>query len=389
MQNRQRFSYQTTAIGVTVLLSLVSCGHKTEQNLNSQGPLEVGIVVVQPQAIELPRELPGRTSAYKIADIRPQVGGIVVKRSFIEGSEVKAGQVLYQINPETYQASYDQAVAALAKARANQQAAELRANRYAELITINAISKQENDDAQATFQQAVADVAMAKAALETARINLAYSRVSSPVTGRIGKSAVTEGALVSAYQQTALATVQQLDPIYVDVTQSSRELMQLRSAVASGKLQGASEHADVRLKLEDGSEYREVGKLLFTDVTVDPSTGAILLRAIFPNPKRQLLPGMFVRTRLIEGKQANALMVPQQAVIRTPTGEATVLVLGPNNKVVPRKIKTSQAVGNQWLVSEGIAAGDKVIRDNLMKLKPGMVVKAIPREASAGVAKQK
>lgn len=389
MQNRQRFSYQTTAIGVTVLLSLVSCGHKTEQNLNSQGPLEVGIVVVQPQAIELPRELPGRTSAYKIADIRPQVGGIVVKRSFIEGSEVKAGQVLYQINPETYQASYDQAVAALAKARANQQAAELRANRYAELITINAISKQENDDAQATFQQAVADVAMAKAALETARINLAYSRVSSPVTGRIGKSAVTEGALVSAYQQTALATVQQLDPIYVDVTQSSRELMQLRSAVASGKLQGASEHADVRLKLEDGSEYREVGKLLFTDVTVDPSTGAILLRAIFPNPKRQLLPGMFVRTRLIEGKQANALMVPQQAVIRTPTGEATVLVLGPNNKVVPRKIKTSQAVGNQWLVSEGIAAGDKVILDNLMKLKPGMVVKAIPREASAGVAKQK
>lgn len=388
MQTKQRFSFQWPVIGVAVVLSLGGCGHKAEQGNPSNQPMEVGVTVLQSHAVELPRELPGRTSAFKVAEIRPQVGGIIVKRAFIEGSDIKAGELLYQINPDFYQANYEQATANLAKARANREAAQHRAKRFAELVTINAVSQQDNDDAQAAYQQSMAEVAAAKAAQETARINLAYSRVSSPISGRIGKSTVTDGALVTANQPTALATVQQLDPVYVDVTQSSRELLLLRSAMERGQLVGSADRAQVRLILEDGTEYAETGKLQFTDVTVDPSTGMLLLRAIFPNPKRQLLPGMFVRTRLIEGSQPQAILVPQKAVTRTPNGEASVFLVGPDNKVVTRKIKASRTIKDQWLVSDGVAVGDQVILDNLMKIRPGLVVKPVIVKASASAAKQ-
>lgn len=342
-------------------------------------PAEVGVISVQPQTVTLSTELPGRTAPYAVAEIRPQVGGIIQQRAFTEGGEVKAGQALYQIDPATFQNTFDSAKATLARAEATLTTARLKAERYKDLVTIKAVSQQEFDDAQAAFKQAEADVASAKAAQETARINLAYTHVAAPISGRIGKSAVTQGALVTANQATALATVQQLDPIYVDVTQSVTELARLKRDLASGALKRAgANQAKVHLVFEDGRTYPLEGKLAFTDVSVDSGTGSVVLRAVFPNPQHDLLPGQYVRAMLETGERDQSLLVPQQAVSRNTKGEATVMVALPEGKFAPRVIKTTQAIGDKWLVTEGLQAGEQVIVEGLQRLRPGTVIKPVP-----------
>jgi membrane fusion protein (multidrug efflux system) len=360
-------------------LIVTGCGKKQPGGPPQAGTPEVGVVTVQPERAILTTELPGRTSAYLIAEVRPQVGGIIQKRLFTEGSDVKEGDVLYQINPAVYQATYNSAKAALARAEANLIPIRLKAGRYAELVKINAVSQQESDDASAALKQAEADVEANNAAVETARINLAYTKVTAPISGRIGRSSVTNGALVTASQPAALATIQQLSPIYVDVTQSSAELLRLKQNLASGLLKsnGAAQ-AKARLLLEDGSPYPLPGTLKFSEVTVDQSTGSITLRAIFPNPKHMLLPGMFVRAILEEGVNEHAILVPQRGVTRNPAGNAMVMIVGSEEKVEPRVIKVLRTVGENWLVSEGLKAGDRVILEGLQKARPGMPVKAVP-----------
>ncbi|TDR82964.1 efflux RND transporter periplasmic adaptor subunit [Paludibacterium purpuratum] len=327
----------------------------------------VGVVAIAPQRVALDTELPGRTAAHTLAEVRPQVGGIVLKRLFTEGADVKAGQPLYQIDPATYRASAQ-------SAEANLAALKLKVDRYKQLIAINAVGQQDYDDAVSALKQA-------QAAADTARINLGYTRVLAPVSGRIGKSTVTEGALVTADQATALTTIQALDPIYVDVTRSSGELLQLKQQLASGTLKSAgADAARVRLVLEDGSAYPLEGKLQFTDVTVDPSTGAVTLRAEFPNPKHALLPGMFVRAKLIEGVNEQAILVQQDAISHNEKGEAVAMVVGAGNKVEARVVQTPRAVGNRWLVSQGLKPGDRVIVEGLQYVRPGMPVQATPAQ---------
>ncbi|KAA0891289.1 efflux RND transporter periplasmic adaptor subunit [Oryzomonas rubra] len=378
MQNNVRIML-ITLMGVFVGgLLLTGCGKK-QVAAPKAGPPEVGVVVIQPQRVALTTELPGRTSPHLIAEVRPQVNGIIQKRVFTEGSDVKAGQVLYQIDPATYQATYASAKAALAKSEASLASVRLKAGRYKELVKIKAVSQQDYDDAYAALKQGEADVASSKAALETARINLAYTKVTAPISGRIGRSAVTDGALVTANQATALATIQQLSSMYVDVTQSSAELLRLKQSLASGLLKSnAATQARVKLMMEDGSAYPLPGSLKFSEVTVDQSTGSVTLRAIFPNPKQALLPGMFVRAILEEGINENAILVPQRGVSRNQKGEATVMVVGAEEKVEPRVIKVARTVGENWLVSDGLKAGDRVILEGLQKARPGTPVKAIP-----------
>jgi membrane fusion protein (multidrug efflux system) len=339
----------------------------------------VGVVTVQPQRVALTTELSGRTSPYLMAEVRPQVSGIIQKRVFSEGSDVKAGQVLYQIDPATYQAAYSSAKAALARAEANVTAVRLKAERYRDLVKIKAVSQQDYDDAEASLKQAEADVASANAAVETARINLAYTRVTAPISGRIGRSSVTDGALVTANQPAALATIQQLSTMYVDVTQSSADLLKLKHNLASGLLKDSgTAQAKVKLMLEDGSPYPLSGTLKFSEVTVDQSTGSITLRAVFPNPQQTLLPGMFVRAILEEGVSEQAILVPQRGVTRDPKGDAMVMVVGAEEKVEPRLIKVVRTVGDNWLVSEGLKSGDRVILEGIQKARPGTPVKAVP-----------
>lgn len=368
-------------MAVTLVLSgglvLIGCNDKeTQQSTHAQQPPEVGIVTLKSQPLNITTELPGRTSAFRIAEVRPQVSGIILKRNFVEGSDITAGKSMYQINPATYQAAYDSAKGDLAKAQASASLYRLTVSRYQPLLGTHYISKQEYDEALSNLQQASASVIAAAAAVETARINLAYTKVIAPISGRTGKSSVTEGALVSNGQATALATVQQLDPIYVDVTQSSDEFLRLKKELASGTLKQKNGKADVRLILEDGSEYAHPGTLEFSGVTVDESTGSITIRAIFPNPDESLLPGMFVRARLEEGVKNNALLVPQQGITRNPRGEATAMVVGEGDKVELRTLKTSQAIGDKWLIASGLKPGDRVIITGLQKIKPGVQVKA-------------
>jgi len=367
--------------------ALSSCGKSQTAGMPAAGPVSVGIMTLQAQDTVISRELPARISAFTVAEIRPQVGGIIQKRLFTEGGEVKAGQVLYQINPDTYQAAYQTAQASLAKAEATLTSADLKAKRYAQLAEIKAISSQDNDDARAALLQARADVATAKASVETARINLAYTRITAPVSGRIGKSSVTAGALVTANQTTALATVQQLATAYVDMTQSSTELLHLRRDFAKGALQSQPGKAKVKLILEDGSEYAKEGELQFSDITVDASTGMVTLRATFDNPNGELLPGMFVRARLEQGVRQHALLLPQQAVTRNQKGDAIVMVVGQDNKVSARTIQTSQTVGNKWLVDSGLQGGERIVVEGLMKVQDGTVVKAEPLAANASAPK--
>lgn len=375
---------------VLIVLAPLAAGCGKKEQVADKGPVEVAVVTMMPQSVSIKSELPGRTAAYRIAEVRPQVSGIVQKRLFIEGSEVKAGQQLLQIDAATYQAAVSSAQAAVARAEAQLTAARLLAERYATLISANTISKQDNDNAVAARAQAEAEVAAAKAQVESARINLTYTHVLAPISGRIGRALVTEGALVTSGQQAALATIQQLDPIYVDVSQSSTELLRLQRELASGRLQqDGKSGAEVTLILEDGSAYSEKGRLQFSEVSVDPGTGAVLLRAVFPNPRRELLPGMFVRARLAQAMDARALLVPQRGVSRNRRGEATVMIVGPDNKVIERVVKTDRVIDNQWLIEDGLKAGDRVIVDGVQKVHDGVEVRAIPAaEQTAAAAVQ-
>lgn len=358
---------------------LSGCGKSKSAQQPPAGPPEVGIMVVKPQRVEITTELPGRTSASLVAEVRPQVNGIILKRVFTEGSDVKAGQLLYQIDPATYQAALASAKAAEARAEANLLPTRLKEERYKELVKIKAVSQQDYENAYAALKQAEADVASAKAAVETARINLAYTRVTAPISGRIGKSAVTDGALVTANQPAALATIQQLGSMYVDINQSSAEMLRLQQSLASGQLQrGGAGRAKVKLILENGTPYPLEGTLKFSDVTVDPSTGSVTLRSLFPNPKQILLPGMFVRAVVQEGVKDQAILVPQRGVSRDPAGNPMVMVVGAEEKVEPRVIKTDRTVGDSWLVNEGVKPGDRIILEGIQKARPGTPVKTVP-----------
>ena len=372
-----------TIIGMLAGYLVVAGCTKQSAAVAKAPPPEVGIVVVQPQHVALTTELAGRTSAFLIAEVRPQVGGIIQKRLFTEGADVKAGEMLYQIDPSTYKAAYNSAKALLARAEANLIPARLKAGRYEELVKINAVSQQDYDDARAALKLAEADVEAGNAALATARINLAYTSVTAPISGRISRSAVTVGALVSASQSAALATIQQLDEVYVDVTQSNAEMLRLQRALASGQLKkAAASQSKVKLILEDGTPYPLEGALKFSEVTVDQSTGSITLRTVFPNPKHTLLPGMYVRAVVEEGVNDKAILVPQQGVTRTPDGSAMVMLVGGEEKVESRGIKVVRTVGDSWLVSEGLKAGDRVIVEGLQKARPGTPVKAVPYSSS-------
>jgi membrane fusion protein (multidrug efflux system) len=360
-----------------IALTLAACGQGKggAGGMGQGGPTPVGVIVAKTESVTLTSELPGRTSAHLVSEVRPQVGGIVKARLFQEGGYVRAGQALYQIDPATYQAAYNSAAAGLAQAQATATAARLKAERYKGLVEINAVSKQDNDDAQAAALTANANIAAQKAAVDSARINLGYTRVLAPISGRIGKSSVTPGALVTASQATALATVQDLSKIYVDLTQSSTEMLKLQRDLATGQL-GRSGSAQVTLKLEDGSTYPISGRLEFSDVTVDPTTGSVGLRATFDNPNGVLLPGMYVRAVLGKGVANDGMLIPQAAVSRDPKGAATVLVVGAKGGAEPRVITTSQTIGDKWLVTSGLKPGDQVIVEGLQKVRPGAPVKA-------------
>ncbi|WP_312750165.1 efflux RND transporter periplasmic adaptor subunit [Atlantibacter hermannii] len=357
------------------------CDDKNKAATGAQPP-SVIVHIVKTAPFAVTTELPGRTSAFRIAEVRPQVDGIILKRNFTEGSDVQAGASLYQIDPATYQAAYDSAKGNVARAKAAAEIAHLTVKRYQPLVGTQYVSKQEYDQAVATAKQADADLLSAQAAVETARINLAYTRVTSPITGRIGKSSVTEGALVTNGQADALATVQQLDPIYVDLTQSSNDFLQLKQAIEKGSLTKDSA-SSVKIVMDNGDIYPQVGKLEFTDVTVDESTGSVTLRALFPNPDHQLLPGMFVRARVDQGVRPDAILIPQQSVTRTPRGDALVMVVNAQNKVETRTIQASEAVGDRWLVSNGLNPGDKVIVSGIQHIKAGATVTPMTHDAVA------
>ncbi|MEQ9509008.1 MAG: efflux RND transporter periplasmic adaptor subunit, partial [Alloalcanivorax xenomutans] len=354
-------------------LALTACGNDTPQQQGAGGAAQVGFITVKPEPYTVVNELPGRTTPYEVAEIRPQVSGIIKERLFEEGAEVEVGQVLYRIDDRQFKAALASAQADLASARATLESNRLLAERYKKLVEANAVSRQEYDNAQASLATNKAQIAAAQAAVETARLNLDYASVKAPISGRIGRSSVTAGALVTANQSEALATIRQLDPIYVDLTQSARELRQLRVAMESGQLEQVGEDkARVTLVLEDGTEYGQNGTLQFSEYAVDESTGSITLRALFPNPDGDLLPGLFVRAKLPQGQRDNAILVPQKAVTRDPQGTASALVIGDNNTVEKRQVETVRTVGNRWLIGDGLAAGDKLIVDGLQKIGPGM-----------------
>lgn len=379
MTKHARFSLLPIFIMSATLLS--ACDEQNTQQGHIPEP-QVTVHIVKTAPLAVTTELPGRTSAFRVAQVRPQVSGIILQRHFTEGSDVEAGQSLYQIDPATYQADYDSAKAELGKSEAAAQIAHLTVKRYVPLVGTKYISQQEYDQAIADARQADAVVVAAKASVESARINLAYTKVTSPIGGRIGKSNVTEGALVTNGQTTELATVQQLDPIYVDVTQSSSDFMRLKQSVEQGNLQKENTASNVELLMENGQPYPLKGTLQFSDVTVDESTGSITLRAVFPNPQHTLLPGMFVRARVDEGTQPNAMLVPQQGVTRTPRGDATVMVVKTDNTVETRNVVAAQAIGNQWLISDGLKAGEKVIVSGLQKVHPGAKVTTVSDEST-------
>jgi membrane fusion protein, multidrug efflux system len=362
-----------------ISLSLVACsGNDTSKNRKPKSP-EVGVVTLQEVTQPIVADLPGRTNPFMIAEIRPQVSGIIRQRAFTEGERVKAGDLLYQIEPAPYQASYQSALAALQKTEATLITLKLKADRYKELVKINAISRQDNDDTQAALRQGEADVAAARAALSSAKINLDFTRLVSPITGFVSTSAFTPGALVTANQETALTTVQQLDPIYVDVIQSSSDLLKLKRDIAAGKLTGnAQKEVAVRVVLEDGSTYAHAGKLKFSGVSVNTTSGAVTLRAVVPNPEGILLPGMYVHALIDVAQDTAAILVPQRAVTRNTRGEPTVLVVDSEQKVQQKTIETSGTQGEEWRVTKGLQAGERVIMDGVQNISMGSVVKAVP-----------
>lgn len=369
-------------------LVLAGCGGSPMAAPSPQAP-EVGTFTVAPERIVLTTELPGRTSPFLVAEIRPQVNGLIQKRLFEEGSDIKEGQVLYEIDPATFQAALNNANAALGKAQAYLPSIRSRASRYEELLADKAVSQQDYDDAAAALKQAEADIEYWKASVETARIQLGYTHITAPISGRIGKSGVTTGAIVTAYQPVPLATIQQLDPIYLDVPQSTSEMLRLKRRLEEGLLNSnGKNHSKVSIILEDGTAYPPEGTFQFRDVTVDPTTGSVLLRVIVPNPEGLLLPGMFVRAILKEGESAQAILIPQQSVSRDPKGNPVALVVDEAGKVGQRKLVLDRAIEDRWLVAEGLAAGDRVIVEGIQKIRPGMTVKSVPindgREKGAG-----
>lgn len=364
-----------------LILALAGCG-KEAAPMAAQTPV-VGVQVLAEQRVDMQETLPGRAVSHMVSDVRPQVDGIIQKRLFTEGQEVSEGQVLYQIDARSYQAAYDSAKAALAQAEAAVQSARPKAQRYRALAAIDAVAKQDSDDAAATLRENEAAVEAARANLQTARINLDYTAVKAPISGRISTSAYTPGALVTAKQDTALTTIQQLDPIYVDVTQTSAQMLALRRQLDSGSLKAVDGKAQVKILLEDGSEYAHAGTLEFVGTSVDTSTGSVTLRAVVPNPERLLLPGTYVRAALPMAVNARAILVPQSAVSRNTRGEATVKLAGADGKVIERVIETGQAQGNQWIVTQGLSAGERLIVDGASKVGAGQSVQLEVESTSA------
>lgn len=384
------FRTSTLAAATLALMALSACGDKkpdAQAAPAAMPPPEVSVVTVAPERLAITNELPGRVEATRTAQVRARVPGIVQKRLFTEGSDVKAGTVLFRIDPASLQAALSNVQAAGARAEANLAQATLKVNRYRPLVQTNAISRQEFDDALAAQKQAQADLAAARASQQTASLNLGYATVTAPISGRIGRAQVTEGALVGQGEATPLATIQQLDPIYINLTQSSSELLRLRQAMSAGKLKTVGrDQASVSLVTEDGTPYPQTGKLLFSDLAVDQSSGAVTLRAEFPNPDRFLLPGMYVRARLEQAVNESAITVPQQAVQRDNNG-ASVMTVGADGKVAPRPIRTGSVQGDKWVVTEGLKEGDVVIVEGLQKVQPGAAVKPVPwKPAPAGNA---
>jgi len=374
MRNADRLSPLSLATALIPLTLLVACGGK-EEKPKPPAP-EAGFVVVRTETVPLQIELAGRTAAYEMSEVRPQVSGVVKARLFTEGAIVREGQTLYQIDPSLYQAAVAEARANVASAEATREAADARAGRFRPLAAIEAVSKQDYTDAQATARQAAASVAQNRAQLDTATINLRFTRVPAPITGRIGRSIVTTGALVTTNQADPLTTIQRLDPIYVDIQQSSADLLALRRSLAAGGVVPSS--AAVRLRLEDGSEYSAGGTVQFAEAMVDPATGTVTLRARFPNPSGLLLPGMYVRAQLSQATAQDAILVPQQGIARSPRGEATVMLVGPGDKAVERKVKADRTVGDKWLVTDGLKPGDRLIVEGLGRIKVGQAIRPVP-----------
>jgi membrane fusion protein (multidrug efflux system) len=360
--------------------SLGACGKPPPPQMP---PPTVGFVVLQTAPVTLTTELPGRVSALETSDVRPQINGVIRRRDFTEGALVQAGQVLYEIEDSPYRAAVLTAQGQLAQAQANIRSTQLQADRFRQLVAVSGVSKQDADNAEGAAAQAKAAVVTARGALNAAVVNLGFTRVRAPISGRIGRSLFTPGALVQAGQASALATIQRMDQVYVDITQSASDLLSLRAAMSGGGIaRPAPESAQVQLVLPDGEVYPNEGVLRFADVTVDPTTGAVILRAIFPNPDGVLLPGLYVRARVIEGVRQQGLLAPQAGVTHNERGEATALVVGPGDVVMQRIVKTEQAVGDKWVVTDGLKAGDRLVVDGLLNLYPG--TKVSPRPAAAG-----
>jgi len=382
MQNNgivsQFFKWSLLLVALSGGFLLTGCDRRQQSQPPPPVP-EVATVIVQPREVILSTELPGRTSAFRVAEIRPQISGLILKRLFTEGSDVKAGQMLYQIDPAPFQAALDNALAGLGKAEANLPAVRLRAERYREVLADKAVSQQDYDDAAAALKQVQAEIQYMKAQVDTARINLGYCRVNAPITGRIGRSNVTEGAIVTAYQPVALATIQQLNPIYVDVPQSTTELLRMKRRLEDGRLKnhGTSQNK-VKLILEDGTAYPQEGILQFRDVTVDPTTGSVILRVVLPNPEDVLLPGMFVQAVIKEGVNEKAILVPQQGVSRDRKGNPVALIVDAADNVRQRMLTLDRAIGDKWLVSAGLAPGDRLIVEGMQRVRPGGTVKVVP-----------
>ena len=383
MLKRPSLLAPSMVLSLALALSVTACGKKPDAaaGKGAKGPTPVGFVVVATQPLDLTTQLSGRTSAWLTSDVRPQVGGLVKARLFTEGALVTAGQSLYQIDPATYQVAYDQAEAQVTQAQANADAAADTASRDQQLIAIKAISQQDYVAAQSAAKAAAASLAVAKANAEAAHINLNYTKVAAPISGRIGKSSVTPGALVTANQATALATIQDLSKIYVDITESAADLLALKKQLASGEL-GAVDHADVTLTLDDGSTYPLTGRIEFSDVTVNPSTGSVNLRAVFANPDGLLLPGMFVKASVVKGTVSQGILIPQGAVNLDPKGNAAVFLVGSDNKAHSQKIVAGEMIGNQWQITSGLKPGDKVIVEGTMRLKDKGQIKPYPAKAA-------
>lgn len=385
MMSAKLWAPALTACALATSIALVGCskdpkGAEQAAAAQQMPPTEVGVIVAQPQSVEQTVELSGRTSAYQISDVRPQTSGVVLKRLFAEGSYVREGQPLYEIDSSTNRANLDSAKASLVRQQANLNALQVKANRYSQLVGINAVSKQEYDDLRAQVKLAEADIAASQAAVKNAQISLGYSTVRSPISGQSGRSSVTAGALVTASQESPLVTIQQLDPIYVDINQSSAELLRLRQQLSQGTID-RSNNTKVRLKLEDGSYYNVEGNLAFSDASVNPDTGTVTLRAVFSNPNHLLLPGMFANAQIVQGVIPNAILVPQVAVSRTPTGQATAMIVNAKGAVEVRPIETAGIQGKDWIVTKGLQAGEKIIVDGVAKVKPEQQVVAKPYQA--------